>query len=481
MRSYSYQTCLLLFVFLTGLVHAQDAQYWTNAFGPKSALLSGAVVGGVKDFSASYYNAAGLALSDSTSGVSITSNAYNLENITLKNAAGKGKDLKSNNMQIIPLIITGKLKFKKNSRFSIGYFLVERQKSSFKSSARNTGFYNLVDNSISPGDEEYVAQYNSTVDLHEIAAGVSVAYKINEHYAVGLSNYGMYRTQKFITNYVARLAPTSDTAFFTSSYAELEDLEYKNIRTTIKLAFLVDYKNFKTGLTVTLPSINVWGSAVVGYDIAYSNVYLSGLNPPISLFADDRQELKKTVYKDPLSVAWGTEFKIGQKATLYLTAEWFAAVNTYTLVQPKSASFTKPSSANLINSADYLRVQQGRKSIINYAIGYEQKISKKINLLLGGRTNYYSLVLNKDDAIKLNMSYADLYHASLGLSYRRDKSVLYAGLLGGFGTKSGLKQIVNLNEPSIDSGYPMQGDLTDTRKDEYHSVSFMLGYVFFIK
>ncbi len=50
----------LLFLFLamagTQSASAQDNNYWTNQFGTRSNLMSGAVVGGVRDPSAGFYN-----------------------------------------------------------------------------------------------------------------------------------------------------------------------------------------------------------------------------------------------------------------------------------------------------------------------------------------------------------------------------------------------------------------------------------------
>lgn len=478
-----YLIWIALFTILcSSTVPAQDAHYWTRQFGPKSCLLSGAVVGGVRDYSASYYNAAGLAMGDSSQGISLTSNAYNLENIMLSNAAGSGKDLSSNNTQIIPLIITGKLGLKLIPKLSIGYFLVEKEKTGFKSSARNEGLYNLIPDNISPGYEEYVSQYNIDMNLHEMAAGFSLGYRLNERLALGFTNYGSYRRHTLISSHVARLAPTDPYVLFTSGYARLEDLEFQNIRTTFKLSAMLDFKRVKTGLTLTMPSIDVWGRAVVGLDISYSNAYLGGLSIPISIFADDRQVLKKTRYQDPFSIALGTQIELHPKSRLYITGEWFAPVKSYLLVQAKPNSFTRPSNSLFaLNSADYLRVRETRKSTLNIALGFEQVISPRISLLMGGRTNFYSLETDPTDEMSLNICKWDLFHASFGASYKRKKSTLFLGLLGAYGRKNGLPQMINITDPIADSDYPLQGELNTNMKAQYRSLSLMLGYIFYIK
>ena len=56
---------VLAFFFSIGfanLAPAQDAHYWTDQFGNRARLLGGAVVGSVRDLSATYYNPGSLAL-----------------------------------------------------------------------------------------------------------------------------------------------------------------------------------------------------------------------------------------------------------------------------------------------------------------------------------------------------------------------------------------------------------------------------------
>ena len=57
---------------------AQDYHYWTQQFGSRPALMGGAVVGGVRDNSAVYYNPGALAQMDSLT-VSVSANAYQLD------------------------------------------------------------------------------------------------------------------------------------------------------------------------------------------------------------------------------------------------------------------------------------------------------------------------------------------------------------------------------------------------------------------
>jgi hypothetical protein len=84
----------LLLVSISTQVNAQDTHYWTQQFGTKSALLGGAVIGGVRDNSGIYYNPATIAYINNKN-LSVTANAYQWDKISFKNGAGSGVNIKS--------------------------------------------------------------------------------------------------------------------------------------------------------------------------------------------------------------------------------------------------------------------------------------------------------------------------------------------------------------------------------------------------
>ena len=56
---------------------AQDTHYWSNQYGPKSMLLSGAVIGSVHDMSATFYNPGALGYIDKPD-LLLSANAYQM-------------------------------------------------------------------------------------------------------------------------------------------------------------------------------------------------------------------------------------------------------------------------------------------------------------------------------------------------------------------------------------------------------------------
>ena len=103
--------CSLLII-LTQNTFGQDTHYWTQQYGTRSTLLAGAVIGGVRDNSAIYYNPGALGFIQNKD-LSVSANAYQFDRIKMQNGAGKDINLKSNTLQTMPLIISGVFKLKK--------------------------------------------------------------------------------------------------------------------------------------------------------------------------------------------------------------------------------------------------------------------------------------------------------------------------------------------------------------------------------
>ncbi len=114
-----YPYLLLLTNLHYGLAAGQDTNYWTQQFGTRSALMGGAVVGGVKDNTAIFYNPGSLGFLD-TGSVSVNANLYRFENISIENAQGQQKGFKSAGFTSFPVLAAA---ITRSSYHSIGALL----------------------------------------------------------------------------------------------------------------------------------------------------------------------------------------------------------------------------------------------------------------------------------------------------------------------------------------------------------------------
>ncbi len=163
----------------------QDTHYWTQAFGTRAALLGGSVVGGTKDNTALYYNLSLLAFID-TASVSINANLYQFENIRIENAIGQRADFKSNRIATIPLLVTGMFK-SKNNRWKIGYGFFAPVNFECKATARIDDKVQIVDDTESPGEEDFIGQKSVSSTLKEISLAIGVGYRAGERFAIGIT------------------------------------------------------------------------------------------------------------------------------------------------------------------------------------------------------------------------------------------------------------------------------------------------------
>ena len=95
---------LILLVYTAGL-KGQSYSYWTQNFNEESSLLAGAVVGGGSGPSAIYYNPAAI-VAGGKSMVSFNASLFSLGFYNLKNALGKGVDLKTSKLVVQPRFIS---------------------------------------------------------------------------------------------------------------------------------------------------------------------------------------------------------------------------------------------------------------------------------------------------------------------------------------------------------------------------------------
>ncbi len=87
--------------------------------------MGGAMVGGVTDNSAVYYNPGALAFISNPS-LSVDANVYKMDKIRISDGAGKDMNLNSAQLSVYPQIIAGMINLLKNSKFRFSYTILTR-------------------------------------------------------------------------------------------------------------------------------------------------------------------------------------------------------------------------------------------------------------------------------------------------------------------------------------------------------------------
>lgn len=448
---------------------AQDTHYWALQFGTHSSLMSGAVVGRVRDNSAIFYNPACLAFID-TSSVSINADLYQLEKTKIENALGNEKDFKNNNFKNLPLLISGLIPTN-NPNIKMGYGFASSVDYGFNGLVRIDGDYQIVDDAESPGKEAIIGQLSLNSRITETTFGYGIGNKFSERWALGATILFHWRNQSYERNLYTRMfLNTANNTFVNGDF--LQNFSYDNMRSQLKLG--VNYKgdHFDVGLAVNSPSFKLFGKGVVAADITANNMLYHGQR--IDVLANDRQEKLPSVYKSPWSAATGVNFDL-KRSQVGITVQYYSGLEVYDILRAKPAAFVRPQQLyGDIGSDDILRVKTGNKSVINWAVGYEYLMSRKFTLNLSFRrdNSYFDKAVHETRGIKPDISSWDIYHVVLGGNASGKRLSVSTGILFGFGSNEKYEQDANLDEPSERNF--LEGGTTVT-KASYYSIGILFG------
>ncbi len=477
---------LLTLILFSQSVFSQDHHYWNQQFGSRSALMGGAVVGGVRDTSAGFYNPGALGFVNEPM-LSVSANAYQLERLSIEDGAGAGKSLDSNKVNIIPLLASGTLIFDSFPDHSFGYSVLARNKTAIDTSERIEKSVNVINDVqrqngaiFFQDEEEYVGQMIASTTLTELWGGLTWAHKIRPNISIGATAFAAMRnqSQSFSTN--IRAANGENLA----TIDKLDYIDFWNIRYLIKFGVAADFDELKLGITMTSPSRNLFGQGTVVGEEGFNNRYDSNQDKFVGEFVSNRQENLDTTYKTPMSIALGLEYALTPKTNIAGTIEWFAEQSQYDVITPGAYSFlrniivdefiTFDETDETAEERSLIKVKDGADGVVNFGIAIEHTFNKKNKGYLSFRTDYE----NNPNNLKgrtLGISSWDIYHLSLGATFRRKRSELAIGFTYSFGSQEDFLQFANFADVGNDS---LLGAQNFTNAD-YNAFSVVIGYTYF--
>ncbi|WP_224491279.1 outer membrane protein transport protein [Robertkochia flava] len=466
--------CNMLLLFVLPL-SAQDTHYWSQQFGTRSALMSGAVLGGADDNTMIYYNPGAMGFMENTS-VSVNANAYRIQAITIKNALGDKADFQSDQLGSVPLLAGGMVKLK-NERMKIGYGFMAPVDFDFKGIARLDGDFDVIDNSESPGAEELVAESGISTKVRELLIALGGGYRISDHWSVGVTNMFNVRSQTYNRSLSAYVFPTNG---FTEMIGgnRIENVDFFNVRYYAKLGLAYRNGPWSGGLTLTTPSLNFFGKGTSATNISVRDLRLSGSEERVSGVGTDRQSKLKTKFKSPLSIALGVNYRGGRNG-FGMAMEYFGAVSPYTIMEPAPGAFVRPASlAPNLGSDVFLNTPSSAKPVFNIALAYEYFINEQWTYYLSGRNDmsYFDKDVNDRGGIKTTISSWDIYHVTTGVTLKNERTSMSMGLLLSSGKDDSYEQRGNFGNPGENN--LLTGTITITEAN-YFSAGILLGFTYY--
>ncbi|MDM8560141.1 hypothetical protein [Candidatus Parabeggiatoa sp. HSG14] len=484
MNKQKYIALLTFFlVFLSNPVMSQDHHYWSQQFGSRSALMGGAVVGGVRDTSAGFYNPGALGFINQPS-LSVSANAYQLERLSIDDAAGTGSALNSEKLSVIPLLASGTLLFERFPGHTFGYTLLAKNKSSIDMSGRVDKTIDVIDDFKQKdgsiyfqGEEQFIGQLIANSEVTELWGGMSWANKVRSNVSMGATVFFAFRNQSQSKAISARAVNGNMMA----TQDKLDYVDFWNLRALLKLGFAADFDALKLGLTITSPTVNFFGQGSVAGEKSANNFYDPTQEQLVGNLVSNRQDNLDTTYNTPFSIALGVEYAVGKKTNIAATIESFNKQNQYEVITPGAHSFLRNIIIDEILTFDenakeqraLVQVKDAAESVVNFGFAIEHTFTKKTKGYLSFRTDYETNASLEGNS--LGFTNWDLFHITAGATFRKKRSELAVGFTYSYGNHDNFMQLANFSQIEKNN---LLGDTMNTAAN-YNALTIVVGYTYF--
>jgi len=428
---------ILLIAGLTRAAAAQDSHYWTFGYGPVGQLTEGALVGGVNDLSATYYNPAACALIDRPRFVfNVTS--FDLAKIQVKDAAGSGLDVDQMVSRPVPAMIAFHIGAHEDGNHFAFAFLA-RSESDF-----DLG-YSASD--VSEASAVATAGYGRFKQrVLEYWVGGNWSRRVSRNVSVGLSPFFAYRGHRSRRSLAAeQLSPELQRGTFVGM-----ENEYNHMRVLAKLGVAWRPGSWQLGANLTAPGFKVYSDGKTNFNATVASA--SGT----TLLAATTQKGLDATYHAPWSVGVGATRRFDHSA-VHATVEWFSAIDPYDILLPAPAPVAGAGRSIPI------QFRGEAASVVNFAVGFEHALGDALRLYGGAARNYSTYIPERD-----TFSPWDLTDVTAGVSVDRGRARFALGLGYAWGTGE-LQQLVS---PPDASGPP------PTRSASYHRWRISFGASF---
>jgi hypothetical protein len=414
------------------ITYAQDSHYWNLQYGTKATLLGGAVIGSVSDLSATYYNPGAITLFSEPQLI-LSAKVYQYEKIKIIDGAGAGKDLDYSSISPSPTFAAFNIGFDSISTNKFAFSVLTRQSMNFEFETRR------INNNPEKDYKATASGFSKVEKFDELWFGFTFAHKFKQIIGVGATVYVAYRSQREDMLTTAELLDSSNQ--ITSLYAKRK-LQFDNYRVLSKLGLGVNLNPITFGLTITTPSINVLGDGSYGYHNFLNIPENSGLN----VFESNYQEKLDSKYKTSWAIGAGAAYR-AENFTVHFSAEWYNAVIKY---NPITVSTLYSQSNDKYFNRE---VSQALKSVINFGVGAEYKLNKRITIAGSVNTDFSA----NDSNVEGNISQSNwnIYHFNGGSYFKAGKTEITVGLSYSTGSDY-VDRLPIFSDSEIDNNLPLK-------------------------
>ena len=427
---------------------AQDTHYWSIQYGPVAQLVGGQVIGGVPDLSATFYNPGALALRNESAYL-LSTESVQWEKLSTQAEPGlQVLDTSSSRFGSAPSLLAGALPSRwLGEDTALAWSFLTRQKLDVRLGQRLT-------DPLGAGVRSAAESFLDT-DAEEDWGGLTLARPLSRSLGLGVTWYGVYRGQR--TRRELSLAAVAPDSASRNAFG-VTDAEFSHYAMLLKLGLAWQSARWNAGLSITTPSLGLFGGGKTAYTVSIAGVDVNGdgrPDPPI--LATDEQEDLDSEYHSPWAVGVGASRHFG-RTRVYASAEWYGAVDRFEVL------------AVAADTPGAVRLGQELRSVLNAGLGFEQSLSDDVSVYGAFHTDFSASVGSASE----NVSVSDwnLYHWSGGLSFRFKDNRFTLGASWARGSKS--RPVDSPIPPAELPGLGLERNV-DIR---YSKITILLGFVF---
>ena len=429
------------------LARAQDTHYWSIQYGPVGQLVGGQLIGGATDLSSTYYNPGALVLRNESSYL-LSTESFQLETLSTEPSPGLTIfDTSSSHFGAAPALLAGILPRWLGQDTQLAWSFLTRQKLDVRLGER-------VDDPLA-GASHSAAESYFDQDASEYWAGLTASHALSESVGLGMTLYGVYRGQRLRSEVSVEGIGAGGSSL---TALGVKDFQYYHYRTLAKIGLSWHTGAWKTGLTITTPSLSVLGSGKSNYTISLAGIDTDGdtfPNAP-SLVAQTAEDLE-THFRSSWAVGAGASRSLGA-TRIYASAEWYAPIDRFTVIEVPPGSLAEG------------RLTQEFGSVLNAGVGFEHILSDDLSLYGAFHTDFSASVGSPQANIAV--SDWDIYHLSGGVSFRIHENRF---TMGASWAQGGKTRALDTPIPAADVPASFLASQVDLR---YSKLTFLLGFVF---
>ena len=428
---------LVLAAGLAGLfaatANAQDANYWSTAFGTRSQLLGGVVVGSPGDISSTYYNPGAFALSGAAE-LLLAGSAYQYQRVAVDDGSGPGKTLVSASFVTVPSLFAGEIPILKHDRLAYA-FLTRGSMDMEMNSRRTSGIQSIVPipNATFAAGEVQVRQ-----QFTEGWYGLTWAHKLSPSLGFGVSPFVVVRSQR---TRAALLLEGRDAADQQAVLSQSREFDYMHWSVLARFGLSGVRDSLTYGATLTTPNVGLLGGGATNYN----NTLLDQTGAIGNVMGANYTEDLKAKHRTPVGAGAGASYGFGG-TRVHAAIDWNAEVSRYTVLESPDFVVSKPSGDSTVKVV----ITDRMDAVFNWGVGLEHRFSPK---LIGFASYHTDLSGRKQgETPSASVTAWDLNDVAAGVTWHVLRSDFALGLAAAFG---------NQPTPSVASppeGAPTPGD-----------------------